>query len=140
MQFYNTPTSHPGIKPSSKTNRKIPKKSLHFDFLIFFQVGLNDSGEYRCGSDLTGETQVRVNVVAAETEQELKSLHLDSDSISSSVSRPEIHFVTIFVLVIVSFQSQLTWPTFQDFNYLFIYLCAEIADRDFTDVEKVQIC
>jgi hypothetical protein len=28
--------------------------------LLFFQVGLNDSGEYRCGSDLTGEAFVRV--------------------------------------------------------------------------------
>ena len=77
--------------------------------MIFFQVGLNDSGEYRCGSDLTGETRVRVNVVAAETEQELKSLHRDSDSISSSVTRPESRIVTMFVLVLVAcFGSQLT--------------------------------
>ena len=50
-------------------------------------MGLNDSGEYRCGSDLTGEAVVRVNVVAAETEQELKSFHLDTDSATSRASR-----------------------------------------------------
>ncbi len=62
-----------------------------------FQVGLNDSGEYRCGSDLTGEAFVRVNVVAGETEQELKSFHLDSDSIASRAAKLEM--LQIFIIL-----------------------------------------
>lgn len=40
---------------------------------------MNDSGEYRCGSDLTGEAAVQVNVVASENEQELKSFYSGSE-------------------------------------------------------------
>jgi hypothetical protein len=77
---------------ASKTDTHYKSGQIDSDIIIwlpvivFFQVGLNDSGEYRCGSDLTGEAVVRVNVVAGETEQELKSLHLDSDSISNGAT------------------------------------------------------
>ena len=72
-----------------------------------FQVGLNDSGEYRCGSDLTGEAFVRVNVVAGETEQELKSFHLDSDSIASRAARLEMF--QILILLTFSLFLQIRW-------------------------------
>ncbi len=51
------------------------------------KVGVNDSGEYRCGSDLTGEAAVRVNVVAGENEQELKSYFSESE-FGNSVCSP----------------------------------------------------
>ncbi len=73
------------IEASVKTNLSSSPGDPHVSTLVIDSVRPEDSGIYRCGSDLTGDQEAIVTVYVVG--EDLKSLHLGTSESRASYSR-----------------------------------------------------